>query len=974
MPSGCHGRCPSGPSSNRRRLVMEKFVPDQAGMRQGQQRGASSGGDPSMSLNGGGLVGRSEECALIVGLFDAARRGDSSVLVLYGDPGIGKSSLLDFASASAAGMVVCAGRGIESEVDLAYGQLGQLLRPLRTHLEALPPDQSRLLEAVFGFGVADTSMKDRYSVSIAVLGLLTEAAASSPVLLALDDVQWVDAQTIDTLSFVARRLLAEGIVILLASREIDVASNFDEADTFHIDGLSANDAAKLLARRGVRELPPDRSEYLVRMTEGNPLALIDLPRYLEAAELRGEHPDVEPMPIGERLTSAYEWGIFSLPAQCRRALLVASIIDDGDVPTLASALSGDGLTVSDLEAAVDAGFVSVGSDGIKFRHPLLRSAVVRTSLPWERRHVHRLVGASILGLGNEDRSRKAWHLAAGTVMADPVVAELMEEEGHRAIQVAGFASGAHAYERAAQLSTNASDRCRRFFAAANAANLAGRLSRALALVDLAMGPGAGDEIRLGALRLRCRIEALLGQCEHAIGSLLAAADAIEDPTRSAQVMLDTLFPFAMIGDADRLLSVARRAARLVEGSQNATELVATTVIGIAHIIKGESAEGLPLIDHDDLVVGLAQTAPDLLIVVALVAHCRIAVEMFSEADRLFGAIEAFARSRDALSIIPTVLFGRAMLDYFRGNWHQALVAAQQGVDLSRDGETSTYLPREAAVLARVAAGLGDSDTCEHYGNACIEMAIATGEGMMEAQCYAAFGVLELGRGGWMAAVLNLEKARSIFERQGSLEIGYYQWAPELVEAYVHSGRVTEAQVVVDLVRWHAERTERPIIWAFAERCRGLLGGDREFEGAFCEALHWHEQSERPFEEARTRLCFGERLRRVKRKAAAREQLQMALSTFTRLGSKGFAQRSHQELASTGMKLVPALGNPTDLLTPRELQVALILSNGATIKEAASLLVVSPKTIEYHLRHVYQKFGVSSRVDLRRAVIVRGGLE
>jgi DNA-binding CsgD family transcriptional regulator len=892
------------------------------------------------------------------------------VLPIWGEPGIGKTSLLEFAVASASEMIVLEGRGVESELELPYGQLAQLLRPLRERFDALASSQSRLLEAVIGEGVPDGLDKDRLSVSMATFSLLNMVAVSSPVLIVLDDVQWVDEATIDTLAFVARRVRAEGIVLLLASREDDALRGFDQTETLRVEGLDPDAAVELLAHMGVGKMSRAESSFLIQATSGNPLALIDLPRLLSQQELKGLQPLVDPIPIGDRLFDAYERGIRALPERCRQALLIASVIDNGDVPTLIAALERAGLTVEDLESATEAGFVAFGSEGMQFRHPLLRSAVTQSAPPQEYRRAHQLVAEAMTERGgSEDKSRRVWHLATATITAHPVVAQLLEEEGLRATDLTGFASSSYAFERAAQLSTDATDRDRRFFAAAHAAFVAGRITRALTLVDKVMMAGPDTQLHLDALRLHCRIRALLGQPRQAIDALLGAAASLGDPLLSAQVMLDTIFPFAMIGDTEGLLAMARRAAELAQGRDPATELITRVVLGMAHLMRGESTDGLALVDVDELLVDLSKANPELMVLVALLGHCRIAVEMFGEADQLFTAMEESARTRGALSVMPHVLLGRAMLDFFRGNWPQALSAAQQAAELSRDSDMGTNQARETMVLMRIAAGMGDAEFCETYGVEAAEQTVANGEEMLEAQYDFALGLLKIGRAEWDGAVASLEKARCLFEQRGALELGYYQWAPDLVEAYVHTGQVAEAEPVAELVHWHAQRTGRPIIWAFAERCRGLIAVNGDYNAAFLDALRWHDSAERPFEEARTQLCYGERLRREKKKAAARTQLQNSLTTFARLGAKSFAERARQELVATGLELMPPTGRPTDLLTPRELQVALALSKGATTREAAASLFVSPKTIEYHLAHVYQKLGLASRRDLRRALEV-----
>jgi DNA-binding CsgD family transcriptional regulator len=915
----------------------------------------------------GSLVGRDPERGRIAALLESALGGSSAALVIEGEPGVGKTALLDDAVDHAKGIRALRARGVESEVDLPYGGLAQLVPSVMPLADDLPSPQGRALRVALALEEGSLPVRDRFAVGAAVLGLFARAAEQASLLAVVDDAQWLDRPTVDALDFVARRLGAEGVVLLVASRDADrPAAWFAGVPRMRLRGLDPPAVQDLLVRRGVRGLTPTRLDQLIRATNGNPLALAELPQLMATPELAGMIPEHEPPPIGSLLQAAYGQRLSSLPGSSRDALLVLALLDSSDRRLVDASFMQLGLGIDDLTPAEDVDLVSFTPRGPIFRHPLVRSAVVQAAPLKRRRQAH---GAAAKALAESvrtvDQTRRAWHAAAAVPGLSEEAARLLDKAAVQALQVGGHASASLAWERAAELSPAEADRARRLLAAAESAYSAGDSPRVRELLDQV------DLLHLD-LKSRCEATRTRGLLDTWDGrpldgyhrlTLAAASAAGEHPVQAARLLLDATVSAGLAGRTDEALATATRAHEIAKGRGGELVIASQLILGLVHLMRGESRDGLPLIDADDALIAVARADPSVLSHLSVLALCRSMVDQFEAADRLIAIVLECATETGAVGLMPFVLTGRAFVQYRRGSWDVAQASAHEAMQFARDTARANDLVNAVTVAAMVEASEGQADECRRHAADAAARAAAIGAEAIEAHAHIMVGLLELGLGHPDLAVPSLERARQLCTELGLLELAHWQWAPELCEAYVRLGRRADAEPIADLLDWHARRTGRPIVWALAARCRGLLAPDDLFEQSFHTALRWHAQAGRPFEHARTLLCFGERLRRGRRRAKSREQLQAAWKIFIGLGARPWEERCRAEIAATGLRLAPAQQAPTDLLTPQELQVALTVAGGASNREAACRLFLAPKTVEYHLSHIYAKLGVASRKAL-----------
>jgi len=915
----------------------------------------------------GSLVGRDRERHRITELLEAGQCGRSAALVIEGEPGMGKTALLDDAVDQAAGMTVLRARGVQTEVDLPFGGLAQLVSNVTDLVPQLPEPQRRALQVALALEEGSLPVSDRFAVGAGLLGLLAMAAEEAPLLGVIDDAHRLDSPTVEALHFVARRLGAEGVVLLVASRDVDRRTSwFADVPRMRLTGLDLSAARDVLVRHGAGGLNTKRLDQLVRATGGNPLALVELPRLMSMPELAGAIPEHEPPPIGSLLQAAYEQRISTLPESCRDALLVVALLDSADRRMVDASLAGLGLGIDDLTPAEEAGLVSFAPEGPVFRHPLVRSAVVQAAPFTRRRQAHR---AAAMALAESvlvaDQTRRAWHAAAAVTGLSEDAARLLDRAAEHALQIAGHSSASLAWERAAEISPRAGDRTRRLLSAAGSAYNAGSPRRARRLLDQV------DQLHLN-LEARCKAARMLGLLETWDGRpldayrwLLDAASSVvgEHPLYAVRLLMEATVSAVLAGSTDRALTAATWAKELAHGRDGKLALASQLTLGGAHITRGESDVGLPMINLDDALIAFARSDPNMLPFLSTLAFCRVLVDQFEAADELLATVLERATQTGAVGLMPFVLTVRAGAEYKRGSWDLAHASAHEAMRLARDTGRTNDLAMALDMVARVEAGRGQTDECRRHVAEAAAQAVTAGARAVEAHAHAVAGLLELGLGHPDLALPPLEHARHLCTELGLLELAHWEWAPELCEAYVRLGRRADAEPIADLLDWHARRTDRAIAYALAARCRSLLAPDDTFEQSFSTALRWHAQASRPFECARTQLCFGERLRRAKQRARAREQLQAAWKIFSDLGARPWEERCRAEITASGLRLAPTRHAPADLLTPQELQVALAVAAGATNREAACRLFIAPKTVEYHLRHIYDKLG-TSRQELK----------
>ncbi|MGH3128426.1 MAG: AAA family ATPase, partial [Gaiellaceae bacterium] len=622
------------------------------------------------------LIGREAESARIEELLDRARMGRSSALVIRGEAGIGKTALLDYAAARAEGATVVRTSGVESEAELQYSGLLDVCRPLLHRLGELPEGQQEALRAVFDLGPAVAA--DRFAVGAATLGVLAAEADVAPVLVLVDDAQWLDSSSVDALLFATRRLQADRVAVVYAVREGEGTSlETPGLDSIELRGLSREDAGELLQRP---DIPADVVGRLYEATGGNPLALLELPSVLSQEQLRGEEPLADPLPAGSSVETAFARRAETLSADSRRALLFAAVSSSGELEPLIAALGSVGIESFALEAAEDAGLVQLSSDRLAFRHPLVRSAVYGVATPSERRAAHRAL-ADALG-GSSRAESRAWHLAAAAFGPDEEAASALQQAAEQAQRRSGYAAAASALEYAARLSPDRGLGLERLAAAAEAAWRAGRPTSAAELVAETLASVGDDRIRASSLRLQGRIEYMAGNADAAAGSLLEAVALFtqSDPNEAVAAASDAVNALVRVGDPDRALAAARTARSLAPLDHGPADLEATVALGFALWLAGKYRDAEPhlrraldLLDAESVLSGPLQAAR--------IAAVFDWLGTYERGHAFMRARIARARASGAVGSLPALLALCSWQALHAGRWNEANADAAESLDL-----------------------------------------------------------------------------------------------------------------------------------------------------------------------------------------------------------------------------------------------------------------------------------------------------
>ncbi len=918
----------------------------------------SSQGDPA-------VLGRESELARIGTLVRRAGEGDGGALVIRGAPGVGKSLLLSSARASATGTMVLEVAGVESETDLPFGALSALLAPVLDDLSALPPVQADSLRAAVGLSGA--TQVERLACYAAVVSLLAAVARSGPVLVLADDVQWFDAGSRDALLFAARRLSADPVAFLLAVRDDDGAPATVPATglpELRLDGLPEAPALELLGRVAA-EVSPTVARRLWAQTAGNPLALTEISPRLSSEQRSGIVALDAPLPVGQRLEQAFAARAEQLPTASRQALLVAAASYTGVTDTVRAALDVLGLPADALEAAEEEGLIAIEHGTLRWRHPLVRSAVYQSAGAPARRAAHRALAQA----GGEARlpEHRAWHLAAAADAPDEDVAAALEQLGSEAARRGAPATALHALQRAARLSPAEEARARRATAAAEHAVAVGSWDEALALLDDARTRSEEAGIRARGELLRAQVEMVRGNPHAAYDRLVAIADAMIpiDQAFAAQAMTEAVFARTITGPLPEYRATAERALALALPVGGEIEATAGLALGCGLMLSGETAAGLALFERYQGVIERAElwlSSPEL---IGMYACLHAAIERFDTAERLFAAHITAARDQGAVRALPYPLSGRALVDLTLGRWPAALAEAEEAVELSRELGSAAMLSSSLAALAQVEAAMGRPEATRAHAHESLAICKQLNAWAVEPEPVLALAALALSQGDHETAV-SVWQQTTVDVREWVLEPGWEHLDDIMIEASIRAGRQAQAERELAELEAKAQRTGRTWAYAVAARCRGLLAPAEEIDIHFEAALGWHARAPMPFHRARTELCYGERLRRARRRVDAREVLTRASATFHALGARLWAERAEQELAAAGYSRPgPVEASPWAELTAAETRVARVILEGATYDEAASTLFVSPRTIESHLRQIYRKLGVRSRSELTR---------
>ncbi|HEX6023482.1 MAG TPA: ATP-binding protein, partial [Solirubrobacter sp.] len=822
-----------------------------------------------------------------------AQRQQSDVLVVSGDPGIGKSALCAWAIAAAGRARVLRVRGSDSQADLPFAGLLDLFANELDRIAVLPEPQSRALAAALAQRGGQAA--DRFATGAAVLSLLAALGTERPVLAVVDDAQWLDASSADALLFAARRLQREGVAMLLATRP---GSAFDADRSglpcLRLDGLDGT-ASRELLRAAHGELPDTVAQLLVERTYGNPLALLEVPRLLNHAQLQGEQVVEEPLALGPALERALLLRLGGLPEDTRRALLIAAAAGGEQVQPVIDALALRGQDRSVLEVAEVTGAVSIAGERLAFRHPLLRSAIYHGSSAPERRAAHDLLARVTTG------DAHAWHLAQATVGHNEAVAAAVERAAREARQRGAPSAAAAAFERAARLSPPGDDRARRLTEAAREAYVAGRPAGGMRLIDAALADADDPIQRAGIEHVRGRILLLQGRTETATDLLIDSADRIRDadPERAATMLAEACHGLMLSVDVPKAVTVARDAFDVATRASPAVQAFAGITLAGALVLSGERAPAGALLDRFLPLLEVADPLTEAGLLVTLAALAYFWIERHDVAATLLARLLDHARRASAPAALMLPLCCRAELDLRTGRWQLAAARLEEALLLGEELTQGVFAAYAPECLARLAAAAGDEEHCRAHAARALSLIDKHRNELGRLYVHSALGLLELGLGRTDAAISELEPARDLVQRHGLNEPNVVHWQADLAEAYIRAGDTSAAEALLDDLERHGERTQGRWARGTAARCRGLLADEDQLDACFSEALEHLEAVSAEFEVARTQLCYGERLRRAGRRIDARRALRLAVGGFDRLGAEPWAARAREELAASG---------------------------------------------------------------------------
>jgi DNA-binding CsgD family transcriptional regulator len=927
-----------------------------------------------MSSDGRGqrLRGRDSECETLRELISTVRSGSSQVLVLRGEAGVGKTALLEYASELASEFHRVEVAGVQSEMELAFAGLQQLCAPLLHHLDELPEPQREALNVAFGRGTGATP--DRFLVGLAVLSLFAAAANDQPLLCVIDDAQWLDQVSLQTVAFVARRLLAEPVAVVLTARDAG-AEALAGLPELVIRGLSDGDARELLESVMVGGIDPRVRDRIVAETRGIPLAILEVPRSVSATELAGGF-----WISGKRSsTAAIEDGfvsrIQSLPEPTQRLLLLAAAEPVGDAALFLRAAARLDTPVDALAPAEAAGIIEFGPR-MRFHHPLMRSAAYRAADLTDRRAVHRALADTTDP--ESDPDRRAWHAANAAAGPDEAVAAELESSAGRAQSRGGIAAAAAFLERATTLTADPAHRGARALVAAQAKRDAAAPSAAYELLATAELAPLSDLQRAQALRLRAQMEFVRSrggdtgapQVSATARQLLDAAKQLENLDNDAAIeayaeTIAAMLYAGRLGEPGALEDAAKAARSALSRLVEVPRTVDLMLKGMAErLLDGPTAGAAPLRVALDAMCELAQRnelqvrrwmLPAFPILQESAAH-----ELWDEAavELVSTAVVRQARAAGALDVLPRALVYRAGVHLLAGEFATAATLIEEANSIS--GSTDHLAPVRYHSLL-LTAWRGDSGEAVKLIDAAAADGTSRGEGRI------------LGLTGYVAAVLYnglgryeeaLAAAREACQYQ---DLGFGGWCLfEEVEAAARAGDGETAASALQRFEETGGASETDWRLGMVANARALVADRDHADELYREAIEHLGRTRVVVHLARTRLHYGEWLRRANRRVDARRQLTEAHQMFTRMGAGGFAERARRELVATGEKVRAKHQSSGGDLTAQEAQIARMAGDGLTNQEIGAQLFISTHTVEWHLRKVFVKLGITSRRQLRAA--------
>ena len=908
-----------------------------------------------------GLTGRRRECDVLDQLIDAVRAGKSRALVVVGEPGVGKTALLEYAAGRASGCRVVRAAGVQSEMELAFAGLQQLCAPMLDRVDRLPVPQRDALWT--GFGLRAGPAPDRFLVGLAVLSLLSEAAEEQPLVCLVDDEQWLDSASAQVLGFVARRLAAESVGFVFAARV--PGAELAGIRELAVGGLREADARALLDSALAGPLDERVRGRLVAETRGNPLALLELPRELTPAELAGGFGLPGAAPISGRIEEMFRRRVEALPTGTRRLLLVAAADPTGDPGLVWRAAGRLGIDAGAVAPATEAGLVEFGA-WVRFRHPLVRSAAYQSASVQDRQDAH---GALAQVTDPQvDPDRRAWHRAQAAPGPDEDVAGELERSADRAQARGGLAAAAAFLERAATLTPAPGRRAQRLLAAASAERDAGALDASLGLL-VAVEAGQLDPLQTAELeRLRGQIAYDQRRVSDGARLLLSAARRLQplDPALARETHLEALGAAMWAADLDCPggLREAAEAARAAPPGPDPPRAVDVLLDAFAiRFTKGYAAAAPTLTRALERVLALdvgTAEAGGWLWLAGPGAGGLVALEVWNDASwhALARRQPEVARDTGALVHLQFALDFLARAHILAGE----LTAAARLIEEDRLIAEATGNPPAAYTAMTLAAWRGQEARACELIEATVQEATARGLGRPLNFAAYASSVLYNGLGRHDAA---RDAAWPAFERD---QLGYGPFiVTELAEAASRTGDVA---LVRTARQWLSERTQMtPTEWALGIQARisALLSDGEDAEPLYRESIARLGRTRVRAELARSHLLYGEWLRRERRRGEAREQLRTAYEMLDAMGVGAFAERARRELLATGETARKRTVETSGQLTAQEAQVARLARDGLSNPQISARMFISTRTVRYHLTKVFTKLGITSRSQLDRAL-------
>ena len=891
------------------------------------------------------LVGRADECAVLDGLLDAARSGLSETLVLRGEPGVGKTALIDYVVGRAEDFLVVRFTGVKAESALGYAALHRLLTPVLHQVAKLPQPQADALGSALG--LHEGPPPNPFLVGLGTISLAAKAArARTRLLCVIDDAQWVDRESLAALAFWGRRIHADGTALVFGDRT-EESQELDGLNTLTVGGLTGDDASVLLASVSRSAVAPGVARQLASETGGNPLALVELARELTADQMAGAAALPHHLLMNGHLEGRYIRRVRALPADTQMLLLLAAADSSGSPAVIWRAAALIGVPPTAGEAAEVAGLVNLAAD-LTFRHPLIRSAVYGGARPSDRRAAHRTLATATNGATHPDS--QALHRAAAAIGPDEEVALALDGAAHLAGKRGSHAARAALFTRAAELTPDATTAARRRLAAAEAALVSGAPMQTTALVTQAFPDLADAGLRARANRLEGCARILEGQAASGAMVLLAAAkDLLElDIELGRQTLLEAgdaaLIAGHLGAGSDAVaLEVAALARALPTGDgtevdvllEGLSAFVASGVTNaVRHLPRGEPTRWPVLVSHLTRALWDEDAHDDIVLQTA-------------------GA----ARASGDLAVLGAALEACARTALWAGDFEDAASLVAEADELAPGAGALSH----GAAAVDLLAWQGAEAETRHRAKVILDTASQLGLGSLADSVECSLTTLDLGLGRYSDA---LGHARTVFERD-PLCFGN-EVLPDLVEAASRTGDLDLAQLALSQLDRRVDESGTPWALGILARSRALLANG-EAEDHFQSSLDLLARTRQHAQLARTHLLYGEWLRRQKRRLDARSHLRIAHEVFDGTGSEAFAERARVELLATGEHARRRSVDQANLLTPQEAHVARLAAQGDTNLEIAAQLYLSTSTVEYHLHKVFRKLDISSRRDLRGAL-------